>query len=307
MGAKEEQDENGKRHLNPGRDGILFRLGGVDFHAMVEYARAHPDQFTRDPNFQVLDIEEGVVRISGFFDLVKEGQRRGELDKDCHYLRFEGVDVERGICFLNNTRVYQADGTNAWDLTRADLEARKQMRLLLGFIRRFVPGCRDAFLLETATNLGVRETRRIRGAYIFDETDILSGQTFEDRVVQMYSHVVMPGQEVHSPDRGEGSPEDAESRDVLHQEHSFFLPYRALVPQGANGLLVAGRAISQTHAADKWTRGMPCCIQMGQAAGTAAALACQSGTAPRCADVRILQRMLGEQGIDLSGEPARSG
>ena len=278
---------------------LIFRMGNIDFRALVAYARAHPEQFTRDPNFQVLDIEQGVVRISGFFDLVEEGRRLGELDKDCHYLRFEGVDVARGICFINNTRVYQVDGTNAWDLTKADLEARKQMRLLVDFIRKYVPGCQQAFVVDTAANLGVRETRRIRGAYVFDEADIVANRVFEDRVVQIYNHVVMPGVELINPDAGEGSAQDSHGRVILHEERSFFIPYRALVPQQVDGLLVAGRAISQTHEADKWTRSMPCCMQMGQAAGTAAAVAAANGVAARAVDVSRVQRRLADQGIPL--------
>lgn len=280
---------------------LIFRMGNIDFRALVDYARAHPDQFTRDPNFQVLDLEKGVVRISGFFDLVEEGRRRGELDRDCHYLRFEGVDVERGICFVNNTRVYQVDGTDGWDLTKADLAARKQMRQLVDFIRKNVPGCERAFVVDTAANLGVRETRRIRGEYVFDEADIVANRVFEDRVVQMYNHVVMPGVELHSPDAGEGSAGDSHGRTVLHEERSFFIPYRSLVPQKVDGLLVAGRCISQTHEADKWTRSMPSCIEMGQAAGTAAAVAAADGAVARAVNVSKVQSELASHGIPLFG------
>jgi hypothetical protein len=278
---------------------LIFRMGNIDFHTLVEYARTHPNQFTRDPNFQVLDIDQGVVRVSGFFDLVEEGRRRGELDKDCHYLRFEGVDVERGICFINNTRVYHVDGTNAWDLTKADREARKQMRLLVDFIRKHVPGCQRAFVVDTAPSLGVRETRRIRGEYVFDEADIVAHRRFEDRVVLNHNNHVMPGVEIHSPDAGEGSAQDSHGRVLLHEERSFFIPYRALLPQHVEGLLVAGRCISQTHVADKWTRGMPCCMQMGQAAGTAAAVAAASGVAARAVAIGRVQERLVDRGIPL--------
>ncbi|MCL4370347.1 MAG: FAD-dependent oxidoreductase [Chloroflexi bacterium] len=278
---------------------LIFRMGNIDFRPIVEFAKAHPDQFSRDPNFQVLDLEGGVLRISGFFDLVEQGRQSGELDKDCHYLRFEGVDVQKGICFINDTRVYQVDGTNGWDLTRTDIEARKQIRLLVDFIRKYVPGCQNAFVVDTAANLGVRETRRIRGEYVFDEADIVANRVFEDRVVQMYNHVVQPGVELHSPDAGEGSAQDPHGRTILHQEHSFFMPYRSLVPRSVEGLLVAGRCISQTHEADKWTRSMPCCIEMGEAGGTAAAVAAADGVTARSVDVAKVQRKLADRGVPL--------
>jgi len=278
---------------------LVFRMGNIDFRAMVDYARTHPDQFHRDPNFQVLDIEQGVVRIQGFFDLAQEGSGRAELDKDCHYLRFEGVIVERGMCFINNTRLYDVDGANAWDLTRAEVNGRRQMRRLVNFIQRYVPGCQNAFLVDVAPNLGVRESRRIRGDYLLEEADLVGNRIFEDRVVQMYCHVVAPGVEIHSPDAGEGSAADGHGRALLHQERSFFIPYRALLPRKVDGLLVAGRCISQTHEADRWTRSMPCCIQMGQAAGTAAAMAAGRGEAVRTVNVGRLQRRLSDRGVPL--------
>lgn len=278
---------------------LIFRMGNIDFGALVEYARSHPEQFTRDPNFQVLDLERGVVRISGFFDLVAEGRRRGELSDDCHYLRFEGVDVRRGICFVNNTRVYRVDGTSAWELTRAALVARRQIHSLVDFVRKHVPGCRNAFLLDTATDLGVRETRRIRGEYVLDETDIVANRVFEDRVVHFYNHLVLPGIDVHSPDAGEGSAGDSHARTDIHLERSFYIPYRSLVPQKVEGLLVAGRSISQTHDADKWTRLMPCCMEIGQAAGTAAAVAADQGVVPRAVSVRRVQEALARQGVPI--------
>ncbi|MHB1413696.1 MAG: FAD-dependent oxidoreductase [Chloroflexota bacterium] len=278
---------------------LIFHMGRIDFHTLIEYARAHPDQFTPDPNFQVTDEEAGVIRISGFFDLVEQGRQRGELDKDCHYLRFEGVDLKKGICFVNSTRVYGVDGTNAWDLTKATIAARKQMNTLVDFLHKYVPGCQDAYVLDAAPSVGVRETRRIRGDYVFDEADIVANRVFEDRVVQMYSHIVVPGIELHSPDAGEGSAQDSHGRKHIRKEYSYFIPYRSLLPSKIEGLLVAGRAISQTHEADKWTRVMPCCMETGEAGGLAAAVASADGVSARNVNLARVQQKLAARGIPL--------
>ncbi len=283
---------------------ILFRLGNVDIRRVVEYARQHPDQFTADPNFQLLDLEGGVVRISGFFDLVAQARERGELDKDCHYLRFEGVFPDRGTLFVNSTRVYGRDGTDSWDVTQGSIEARRQMDQLLRFIRKAVPGCERAFRIDASTSLGVRETRRIRGAHLLMEEDILAGKTYPDTILKVWRHHG-PGRNWHSPDGGEGAPSDPTYRTLRTDLQSFEVPYGCLVPLHVEDLLVAGRTISQTHEADMWTRGMYCCMLTGQCAGVAAALAAKSCTSPRHLEVNLLRRELERQEVDLGSAAQR--
>ncbi len=278
---------------------LIFRMGNIDFRPMVEYARQHPDQFTADPNFQVDDMEHGVLRISGFFDIAAEARRKGDVPANCHYLRLEGVDVAKGICFVNSTRVYQVDGTNGWDLTKAEIEARNQIPLLVSFIKKYIPGCERAFVVDTAANIGVRETRRVKGEYTLTEDDIVAGTTFDDRVVRIVGHLAAPGLEIHSPDGNEGSESDIHGRTFIHPERCYFVPYRSLLPQKAENLLVAGRCISQTREADKWTRNEPWCLLMGQAAGTAAALAAREGTSVRQVSAFRVQDRLRAQGAPL--------
>lgn len=285
---------------------ILFRLGNVDIRRVVDFARQRPDQFTADPNFQLLDLEGGIVRISGFFDLVAQARERGELDKDCHYLRFEGVFPDRGTLFVNSTRVYGRDGTDAWDVTQGSIEARRQMDQLLRFIRKAVPGCERAFRIDASTSLGVRETRRIRGEHLLTEEDILGGKTYPDTVLKAWRHHG-PGRNWHSPDGGEGAASDPTYRTLRTGLRSFEVPYRCLVPLQVEGLLVAGRIISQTHEADMWTRGMYCCMLTGQCAGVAAALAAKAGGPPRALHISSLQRELGRQGVDLGSAAALAG
>ena len=280
---------------------VLFRLGGIDIARMVKYARAHPDQFTADPSFQILSPETGVVRISGFFDQVSAAQERGELPKEINYLRFEGVNVERGTAFVNSTRVYGVDGTSASDLTRAEIEARRQMRKLLDFILREIPGCEKAYLIDSSSSIGVRETRRVRGQFVLDEADILAQKTYEDTVAKIWRFHAA-GRDWHSPDGGEGSSANVVYRTAVTPLNWFEIPYRVFVPNGVGGLLVAGRILSQTQQADMWTRGMYCCLVTGQVAGTAAALSATSGTEPRDLNVRKLQERLAGQGVDLGSQ-----
>jgi FAD dependent oxidoreductase len=280
---------------------ILFRMGGVDIARLVEYAQEHPEQFTADPSFQVLDIARGVVRLSGFFDLVAGARARGELDQDCHYIRFEGVNVERGTVFVNSTRVYGVDGTSAWDLTRAEVEGRQQMKRLAEFIRREIPGCDKAYVIDASSSIGVRETRRIRGPFVLTEEDILAHTTYPDTVAKLW-RFHSAGRDWHSPDGGEGSAQNAVYRTAVTPLNWFEIPYRCFYPKGVSGLLVGGRTLSQTHQTDMWTRGMYCCMVTGQVAGTAAALAAKSGLDVGAISVGQLQDRLAAQGVDLGSQ-----
>jgi ribulose 1,5-bisphosphate synthetase/thiazole synthase len=276
---------------------ILVRLGGLDLPTMVDYARAHPEEFDPDPNFQILDMGKGLLRFAGFYTLVQEAHARGELDPKIHYLRFEGIQVNRGVAFLNSVRVYDVDGTDAFDLTRAEIQGRSQADQLVSFIRKYIPGCSGAYVVDTSPSIGVRETRRIVGRHVLTEDEIDQDAAFDDAVARLW-RFHSAGFEMHSPDPVEGAPDDPWHRGLLRPLRSYQVPYGALVPRDVDGLLAAGRCISTTHAADGWTRGMYCCMVTGQAAGVAAALAARHGVAARNLDVREIQDVLAGQGVD---------
>jgi hypothetical protein len=277
---------------------VLFRLAGIDLDALQAHCRTDPQNFTANPAFHVMSPETGIVRISGFFKEVAEARARGELQGDINYLRFEGIDVERGIMTVNSSRVYDIDGTDMWDITRGELAARRQNRELYQFITRHIPGCHNAYIIGSSSTLGVRETRRIRGDHVLTEEDCFAERTYPDAVGRIWRFHVRGG-EWHSPDGGEGAPHDMVYRDAIPDLYWFEVPYGVVVPQKIEGLTVGGRIISQTHRADMWTRGQYACINTGQVAGTAAALAIQADTVPRNLKVSVLQRALIKQGMDI--------
>lgn len=273
----------------------LIRLAGVDMTELLSYCRNHPDQFQVAPHHVVAPA----IRIMGFFDLVAEGRRCGEVPEEVHYLRFEGVDAERGIVTVNSARVYDIDGTSMWDVTRGDIESRRQNKLLLAFIKKRIPGCGSAYVIGSSSMLGVRETRRILGEHVLTG-DELGDQTYSTSIARLWKYMVK-GFEGHSPDGREGAADDAENRALRRPLRWFEIPYGVLLPKKIDGLAVAGRIISQTHQADAWTRGQYCCMVTGQAAGTAAALAALQNTVPRWLEVAALQRALINQGVNIGG------
>jgi len=277
---------------------LLFRLGGIDVARVLDYVMTNPGEFSRDPNQMMLDIEGRNIRIFGFFGLVEKARQQGYLYPDCHYFRIEAVMPDRGTALVNTVRIYDVDGTNPADVTRAEIEGRRQQRLLLEFARKFVPGFANAYILDTASHIGVRETRRILGGYVLTEQDILAKVNFADSI-GIDSNRQNPHGPRHSPDGMEGSAQDEENRELVASLFAYEIPYRCLVPQRVDGLIAAGRTISANHDADGYTRNQPACMVTGQAAGVAAALSARTGISPRDIDIEMLQRSLRDLGTKL--------
>jgi hypothetical protein len=253
---------------------LFFRVSGVDDERAIAYVQSHPDDYRP------------------FASLVQQARERGEFP-----IPRRGVGMYRtlepGVWRINTTRVQRRLGTSADDLTQAEIEGRQQVQALMRFFRTWLPGFERCELLDTAAQIGVRETRRIAGEYTLTLDDLVSGRSFED-VVALAGYPV----DLHSP-TGDGGGVSAD----WETANAYQIPYRCLVPQGLDGLLLAGRCISATHEALAAIRVMPPAFAMGQAAGTAAAMAVRAGVPPRRVDVGALQRALLAQGAYL-GEPA---
>lgn len=189
---------------------------------------------------------------------------------------------------FNQTRITGMDGTSSEDLTKAEIEGRRQAWEFLQFLRSDVPGFEDAEMQISGPQIGVRESRRVIGDYIMTEEDILGARKFPD-VIARGSYDV----DIHNP-TGAGTVIKR-----LKPGESYDIPYRSLTPLGIENLLIAGRPISATHEAHSSVRIMPICIAIGQAAGTAAALSVRSSVVPRKLDVALLQKSLREQGANL--------
>jgi len=177
--------------------------------------------------------------------------------------------TNRGQVASESAKVYDVDGTDVKDITEAYKKARKRIRRIVEFLKKRVPGFELSYLSYVAPQMGVRETRRIIGEYTLTEKDLYESVKFEDAVIRT----------------------GVADIDVCE------IPYRCLVPRGIDNLLVAGRCISLTHGAQIIAREIPLCMLMGQAAGTAAALAVKNETTPRQLDIKILRGSLKKQGI----------
>ncbi|CAM5189063.1 hypothetical protein CDEF62S_04136 [Castellaniella defragrans] len=188
------------------------------------------------------------------------------------------------------------DGTDALQLSAAESEGRRQSAQFLRFLRHDMPGFENAYLMDLPPQLGIRETRRIVGDYVLTEADVLGCASFDDTVGVNAWPV-----EEHLPGRVEfrwpAGTDTAQGR--AHCRGFNHLPWRMLLPQRIDNLLVAGRCASMTHGGQSAARVSGGCFVMGQAAGTGSALALQAGHAPRTLAIAPLQEALRHDGVWL--------
>lgn len=185
------------------------------------------------------------------------------------------------VLHFNTTRVVKKNPVNPFDVTEAELLARRQVHEIYDFLKKHADGLENSFLMMTAPEIGVRESRRIVGEYTLTEQDCKNCVKFEDSIAACNYEI-----DIHNPE-GTGT-----SLYYFGPGEYYTIPYGTLLPKNAKNLLVAGRCISADHAAQASCRTMPtvCCI--GQAAGTAAALALRAGISPREVDPKTLQAHL---------------
>lgn len=201
---------------------------------------------------------------------------------------------------LNFSHVFDVDGTEAEQLSRAMIEGRRLIRHLTDFIRRYLPGCENAYLVTSGVQIGVRETRRIVGDYVLTLEDYLARRSFHDEIARNAYYI-----DIHLSkcewEQNLGRQIDWESK--IHQYRageSHGIPYRCLLPRGVRNMLVAGRCISTDRAVQGSTRVMPNCLAMGEAAGCAAAWAARGESGDvRAIDARKLRTRLQECGAWL--------
>lgn len=267
---------------------LLFTVAGVDFDRVVEYSkqnvriRTWGEWHSRGMRGRKLGEEqESWVSLSGKINVEPD-------PSDGKFLSCGFRSLRPGELRLNVTRTVGIDATRAEDLTRAEVEERKNVFEIVKKLQRFVPGFEKAYLHSTAVEVGIRESRRILGEYQLTAEDVLEGRSFEDGIAKgAYT------MDIHDPKGGH----------VVHtfikDGGSYDIPYRCLTPLRVDGLLVAGRCISATHDALGSTRQMPTCMALGEAAGTAAALSAGGGVDPRRVDTRLLRETLLRQGASV--------
>ncbi|MBS0122906.1 FAD-dependent oxidoreductase [Thetidibacter halocola] len=193
-----------------------------------------------------------------------------------------------GDVFCNSVHVRGVDGTDPQAVTEATQEGRRRCRALAAFLRSDVPGFEAAHMTQLSPTIGVRETRKLHGAYRLTGADLAQGRKFSDGIVACDNPVddVMRA--------GSGMTHEA----ALDKGGYYTIPFRSLLPETVPNLMFAGRILSADPVAFASVRGMPQCMAMGQATGTAAALALSAGVPVQKVDTAALVADLARQGMN---------
>ncbi len=238
---------------------LCFRVANVDIE---KYHKARP-------------------MINGLYQQMREQGKIKNIREDV--LIFS--NLIGGVLHFNSTRVVKHNPVDAFDLTRAEIDAREQVLELFTFMKENIDGFQNSDLLMTAPEIGVRESRMIDGEYVLTGEDLVACTRFDDSIALGNYDI-----DIHNPE-GSGT-----SHYYFPQGKYYTIPYRSLVPQGVDNLLVAGRCISATHEAQASIRIMPIVCCLGEAAGTAAGVAAQDGSKFKLVDVKKVQQRLREHG-----------
>lgn len=198
-----------------------------------------------------------------------------------------------GVVHLNVTKLADADGApfnlvDAGQLAEAEREGRRQVRMYETVFRKYVPGFEQARVIDIGARVGVRETRLIRGDACLTEADVRECRKPEDRIACSAWPL-----ETH----GRGPVTNWE---FLPDGEYYGIPWGCLVVAGFDNLLVAGRNLSASHAAQASARVAGPCMAMGEAAGIGAAMSLAHGDDVRRFDVRALQARLEARGAILT-------
>lgn len=262
-------------------DGDLLPSAGADFDAKI------------DPKLRIRNL--AVVFQIGNVDVQRtdefketQPQKFAELMKELRNLdgyplrggrMYHEASLQNSVVSFNNFNPCTSQ-IDVEELTRVEFEVRKKMLVTYDFLKKYVPGFEHSFIMLTAPQLGTRGARRVIGEYMVTEEDMRRGTVFDDTIAvcPVHHHVVSP-------------------------EHPHVhIPYRSLVPLKVEGLLVGCRAFSSEDVVNNDYNLIPHCIAIGEAAGTAAAMAVKAGIQPRKVDHHALQERLIKQGVIIPEE-----
>jgi hypothetical protein len=269
-------------YIDASGDGDLAYLSGAEMEGS-------PVQFP-SMNFCMANVnvvEALAAGLATLQDLIKEALEKGEYDLPraggavIPTMRPGEVIVAMGRIAKDGRPV---DCSNPEEMTYAELEGRRQAILLADFLRAKMPGFSEAYILDTPTQVGVRSSRRLVGRYVLTGEDVLSGARFEDAICCSAWPV-----ELHKEGKGT-------VLEFLQPGNFYQVPLRSLLPKDVDNLIVVGRCLSATLEGQASSRVSATAMAMGEAAGTAAALAVGKECLPGEVAIADLQGALRERG-----------
>lgn len=265
---------------------VIFSCSGVNKKRFLEYVKENPSTY-RDwgKNWEIQKGGNEDDLFSPYLDKPFEQAREsGLIPKGLTSIggTWSAISDSGDATYLNMIHLSEMDGSDVWDLTRAEMEGRYQALQAIKALNHFGPGFEEAKLRNYGMTLGVRDTRKIIGRYELTENDVRHQGRFEDSIgifpefIDGYGVLVLPT-----------------------SGRYFQIPYRALVPQKIGNLLVAGRCIAGDKISHASVRNMMCCAMTGQGAGVAAAVSVKDGVNVGEVNMKNVQKELLRQGVRI--------
>ena len=268
---------------------VMFSMSGVNKRRFIEAVRADPQTYrdwigNGEWNIETTGKEDEL--FSPFLRKpFKQAAAAGVIPPSLATIAgtWGAVSDQGDLTYLNLVSLPGVDGTDPADLTRGEIDGRRQAIHAIEALRRFMPGCEHAKLRNFGMTIGIRDTRKIDALYNLTASDVREQGRFEDSIgifpefIDGYGLLILPT-----------------------TGRYFQLPYRSLVPQGVENLIVAGRCIGGDRVSHAAVRNMMCCTVSGQGAGTAAAVSLQRDKPFRSLDVAAVQAELRRQGARIA-------
>lgn len=268
-------------------DGDLFAFAGCD------YSLGRPEDSKCQPMttcFRLGNVDEDIFdgnelkRLQGEYKRLKAENKIKNPREDILIFRKLG----KGIIHFNTTRVINHNPINPMERSTAEVEARRQIKEMVDFLKSSSVAFRDSVLINTAVSIGIRESRMLKGKYTLTGEDIVACKKFDDRIALGNYDI-----DIHNPD-GSGT-----SHYYFKEGEYYSIPFGSLISEQYVNLLVGGRCISADHQAQASVRIMPICATTGEAAGTAAGVMAADGTFTDNADIAKIQDVLRKNGAAI--------
>ena len=268
---------------------VMFSMTGVNKTRFIEAVKADPQTYRDWVGSGEWHIETSGKEDELFSPFLrkpfKQAAAAGVIPASLSTIAgtWGAVSDQGDLTYLNLVFLPGCDGTDPADLTRGEIEGRRQAIHAIEALRRFMPGCENAKLRNFGMTLGIRDTRKIDALYNLTAADVREQGRFEDSIgifpefIDGYGLLILPT-----------------------TGRYFHVPYRALVPQGVDNLIVAGRCIGGDKVSHAAVRNMMCCAVSGQGAGVAAAVSFKTGQSFATLDVRVVQAELRRQGARIA-------
>jgi len=246
---------------------IMFKIGGVDYERAV-----FPRSFETLVETEKGELQSLAKKLLPF--------------PAGHVLLYQQPEPDT-VC-VNMTNAIGIDGTDAKSVTEGILTCRSQIMPIIRFLREYVPGYENCWLMSSASLVGIRETRHFEGIESLSAEDILEAKVYDNWIVRR----AFFNFDVHNLTGA--SLDKTGIQKEWKQLGKYTIPYGCLLPKNVEGLLLSGRNISGSHLAHSNFRIMSVCIALGEAAGTAAALSVKQEKRLRDIDVKEIQKVVGE-------------